>query len=327
MVQPIYILEGDEAFLIEQFYQQIAPDSALDSEYEVISMDLEEDSIEAMLNEADSYSFFASKRLITVHHGAILSSQTSLKMSNTDKERLNTYFENPNPSSVVIFHHGTSKIDGRKKLTKVAKKQGYVVDVTSPDESKVKQYLQQYLANQNFQLSAHLVDSLLVRVSYSLTQAIEELKKLQLYALSGNEIDEATLTQLVPRTMESDIFKLTNALSAKKYSEAIQIYEDLILLKHEPIAIFGLIISQFRVMLQSYILQRQGYQPSDIAKLLNIHPYRVQIALQNARHISLSSLKNFYDYLAEIDFKLKTGVGMPDNHFYLLITQLHQLYQ
>lgn len=327
MVQPIYILEGDEAFLIEQFYQQIAPNSTMDSEYEVISMDLEEDSIETLLNEADSYSFFADKRLITVHHGAILSSQANPKMSDTEKERLNAYFENPNPTSVVIFHHGVSKIDGRKKLTKIAKKQGYFVDVTSPDESKVKQYIQQYLANQNFQLPTNLLDSLLVRVSYSLTQAIEELKKLQLYASSGNEIDEATLTQLVPRTMESDIFKLTNALSAKKYAEAIQIYEDLILLKHEPIAIFGLIISQFRVMLQSCILQRQGYQSSDIAKLLNIHPYRVQIALQNARHISLASLKTFYEYLAEIDFKLKTGVGMPDNHFYLLITQLHQLYQ
>lgn len=327
MVQPIYILEGDEAFLIEQFYQQLVPKSTMDSEYEVISMDLEDDTIESVLNEADSYSFFASKRLIIVHHGTILASQTNFKLSETEKERLHYYFENPNPTSLIIFHHGATKVDGRKKLTKIAKKQGYFVDVTSPDESKVKQYLQQYSANQNFQLSENLVDSLLVRVSYSLTQAIEELKKLQLYASSGNELDEATLTQLVPRTMESDIFKLTNALSAKNYSEAIQIYEDLILLKHEPIAIFGLIISQFRVMLQSCILQRQGYQSSDIAKLLNIHPYRVQIALQNVRHISLSSLKTFYEYLAEIDFKLKTGVGMPDNHFYLLITQLHQLYQ
>ena len=77
--------------------------------------------------------------------------------------------------------------------------------------------------------------------------------------------------------------------------------------KEEPIKIVALLISQFRLLLQVKILQKQGYPQGDIAKVLKVHPYRVKLALQNIRQYNQKLLSEALDYLIDADYKMKTG--------------------
>ena len=140
--------------------------------------------------------------------------------------------------------------------------------------------------------------------------------------MTGQPITIDVVRTLVPRTLESNVFELTDAVMKKQIDKAVQIYQDLILMKHEPIALHALIVSQFRLIIQSKLLNQQGYLEANIAKELGVHPYRVKLALQSGRRTQLKQLVSFYDELIEVDFHMKTGIGIKETHFYLLLTKL-----
>ena len=64
-----------------------------------------------------------------------------------------------------------------------------------------------------------------------------------------------------------------------------------------------------------------GGKMVDAAKALKVHPFRVKLAMQNARKFSNNSLKSAYLGLAEIEEKLKTSSQNPELLFQLFLTK------
>ena len=60
-------------------------------------------------------------------------------------------------------------------------------------------------------------------------------------------------------------------------------------------------------MLQSLILKKENKTESEIASILQIHPYRVKLALRNVINYSLNDVKQILVDLATLDSKIKTG--------------------
>ena len=58
---------------------------------------------------------------------------------------------------------------------------------------------------------------------------------------------------------------------------------------------------------QCKILSRKGYSGQQIAKTINVHPYRVKLALNQVKHYQLTHLLNIIDQCAETDYKLKSS--------------------
>ena len=114
---------------------------------------------------------------------------------------------------------------------------------------------------------------------------------------------------------------MSQAVLKRKLSQAVQIYQDLLLAKHEPVALHALLVSQFRLLIQVKLLGHQGYQQAEIAQQLSVHPYRVKLALETVRRLDLRQLYDFYDALAEADFQLKQGIGVKEIQFDLLVSR------
>ncbi|MGO2853555.1 MAG: DNA polymerase III subunit delta, partial [Tetragenococcus koreensis] len=85
------------------------------------------------------------------------------------------------------------------------------------------------------------------------------------------------------------------------------LYEDLHIQGEETIKINAILISQIRIYLQTAILLNMGYQQGNITRSLNVHPYRVKLAIQQVRKINIKTLTQLYDELIENDYKIKTG--------------------
>ncbi|PTE55374.1 DNA polymerase III subunit delta, partial [Staphylococcus epidermidis] len=90
-------------------------------------------------------------------------------------------------------------------------------------------------------------------------------------------------------------------------NKAIQLVNDLIIMKEEPIKLLALITSNYRLYYQCKILSQKGYSGQQIAKTVNAHPYRVKLALNQSRHYKLESLFNIINACAETDYKLKSS--------------------
>ena len=81
----------------------------------------------------------------------------------------------------------------------------------------------------------------------------------------------------------------------------------MIKMNEEPIKIIVMLSNQFRIIYQAKRLYKQGYSGNDIATLLDIHPYRIKLALEKGRNYSEKDLINNLYKLAVLDEEIKTG--------------------
>lgn len=324
-LSPIYTIMGNETYLQSVFMATLLTQFDDRDALDIVRLDLEEVSMEDVLNEANMYSFFSEMRLVIVDHADFMGSSPKYKLTDAETKALVNYIEHPNESSILILMTSIENVDKRKKVSKLIEQKTVNVDCRIMDDKQVTRYVQDYLANVPFDISKEALTELLSRVDYQLTLAMGEVAKLNIYALNHDKITLDVIRTLVPRTLQSDVFTLTTAVLNKHISKAVQIYQDLILMKHEPIALHALLISQFRLFIQVSILSQKGQMEGQIAQALSVHPYRVKLARQSIQHMQLRELLTFYNELAETDYYMKTSIGEKTSHFYLLLTKFAKL--
>lgn len=318
-----YALFGTEQYLRQQFLQRLLSFVKDQDLFEQERFDLLEVGLQAILEAANSFSFFADKRLIIVENAHLLvTTNTKLKVSDYEQENLLQYLSQPNPATVVIWIMDSDQIDKRKKVSKAFQNQTHFVECSPLTEKELIRYVQLYIQESPFEMSKEAVGVLLDRVGYQLSNAMAELHKLQTYAHTHGTLTVQQVQQLVPRSLETDVFELSNAVLQRDLKAAVQIYHDLVLAKNEPIALLALLVSQFRLLIQVQLLMKKNYHESDMATILGIHPYRVKLAVKASRQRPITELLAFYQELAETDYDLKTGRGVKEVQFELLLSRM-----
>ena len=137
-----------------------------------------------------------------------------------------------------------------------------------------------------------------------------EIEKIYLYFMNqpSKILSVEVVELLVARQLEDNVFLLTDALVQRKIKEAYLIYEDLMTQNEEPFKLLILIANQFRLMSQVIGLSKQGYRETDIAKTLNVHPYRVKLIHGQSHRFEQETIAKYLYQLADIDYKIKSGV-------------------
>jgi DNA polymerase-3 subunit delta len=83
-----------------------------------------------------------------------------------------------------------------------------------------------------------------------------------------------------------------------------------------------MIANQIRIMYQTKELYKRGYTEKDIASNLDIHPYRIKLALEKSREYESSKLLNYLNELADLDINIKSGLIDKKLGLELFILQL-----
>ncbi|MEX2956880.1 DNA polymerase III subunit delta, partial [Staphylococcus pasteuri] len=135
----------------------------------------------------------------------------------------------------------------------------------------------------------------------------QELDKLMLFLGDRPTINKDDVNLIINRSLEQNVFLLTEYIQKRQKNKAIQLVKDLINMKEEPIKLLALITSNYRLYYQCKILSQKGYSGQQIAKTVNVHPYRVKLALGQVRHYQLEDLLNIINSCAETDYKLKSS--------------------
>ena len=81
----------------------------------------------------------------------------------------------------------------------------------------------------------------------------------------------------------------------------------------------GLLASQFRFLLQVKILYNKNKTKDEIANILEVHPYRVKLALNSCYYYDRYSLENYLIKLFELDKNIKLGLIDKNIYFELFI--------
>ncbi|MBB4825781.1 DNA polymerase-3 subunit delta [Sporosarcina luteola] len=307
---PVYLLTGVEQHIFDSTIKRIVKAMPDIEEASIIRYDLDETPVEIVLEEADTLPFLEDRKLIIANNASFL------KASDKTKEKivhnldfLQSWLTNPSPTAIVVFTAPYEKLDGRLRVTKTMLEKAEVIEANRLTGRDLTTWIQQEAGAHGMQITGEIAQLLVDWVGDDLLMLSNELLKIAMYTGGNGDVTEDVIEKLVPRTPEMDVFRLTDAYLAGKVKEAISIYHDLLRNGEEPIMLTSLLAGQIRLMVHVSSLQRKGYHGQQIAKTLNVHPYRVKLILENRQLPSMERLMELLAKLAEIDFRLKSSSG------------------
>jgi DNA polymerase III subunit delta len=309
-LSPVYLLYGTESFLINETCHLIIQSTIREEEREfnLSAYDCEETPVEVALEDAETLPFFGDKKVILVKNPYFLTAEKGKEKVEHNMKRLEQYIEEPSPFSVVIFTGLYEKLDERKKMTKMLLKQTEVFVASPLNEQEIRRWIAEHLLASNVTIEEKAADLLLQLAGTTLTILANELNKLTLFVGQGGTITEETVRMLVPRSLEQNIFVLIEKVMQRQLDEAFRTFYDLLKNNEEPIKILALLANQFRLIYQAKSLAAKGYGQQQIASLLKVHPFRVKIALGQAKLFSVEELMRIMNDLAEADYQMKAGL-------------------
>lgn len=134
-----------------------------------------------------------------------------------------------------------------------------------------------------------------------------ELEKLKIYAgkspVTKEMIKEICVTN-------EDLFVFIDYLVEGNKSKAILEYQKLLAKKH-PLEILSVLhtLLHGRIQIKAYSAK---HSPDEIAKIINMHPFRVKMEIQKLKNISLKDLVKLKKNLTDAEYKIKSGQSNLD---------------
>lgn len=293
-----YLIYGVDKYLIDKEIDKIIKKNKIDNN-SIIRYSLNEDSIDNILEDANTFNLFSDTKLIIVNDANIFTSSNDIL---TDK--IINYLNNYNDKSYLVFTLLSDKIDNRKKITKVMSDKGNVIDLNKKDVDI--NYIISYLKENGYQINMSDARMILNKVGNNLFSINNELDKLMLFKLEDKVIDKNSIDLLINENIDSSLFALVDSITNKDKNKMLKLYHEC-LLESDPIMIINMLANKYILLYQVKRLISDGYSDDKIAKELEVHPYPVKLARNMCYSYSVKEILDIILKLANLDKDIKLG--------------------
>lgn len=308
----IYLISSPDDYIINDKVNKILKK---EHESEIIYFDLEEISIDNVIEELDTYNFFNNRKVVICKNCIFLSSEKDKSNINHNIDLLEKYINNPNKDNLLILT--TKSLDGKKKIVKLLK-----------DKAKVEILEEMNIVNEiknikeDYKIDDKTIDYLINYLNNDNYRIINEFNKLKLYKYDEKEITINDIDCFVTKNIDDNIFLLGDYIINKDKKKALEIYNDLILKNEDPISIMMMVASKFRLLYQVKVLSKTIYSPEEIATIIGSHPYPVKLAKKIIHKYSEEELIKIIYKLACLDYDIKTGNTYKNIGFEILLLSI-----
>lgn len=293
-----YLIYGVDKYLIDKEIDKIIKKNKIDNN-SIIKYSLNEDNIDNILEDANTFNLFSDTKLIIVNDANIFTSSNDIL---TDK--IINYLNNYNDKSYLVFTLLSDKIDNRKKITKVMSDKGNVIDLNKKEVDT--NYIISYLKENGYQINMSDARMILNKVGNNLFSINNELDKLMLFKLEDKVIDKNSIDLLINENIDSSLFALVDSITNKDKDKMLKLYHEC-LLESDPIMIINMLANKYILLYQVKRLISDGYSDDKIAKELEVHPYPVKLARNMCYSYSVKEILDIILKLANLDKDIKLG--------------------
>lgn len=276
-------------------------------DFNFASFNLNETEISVCIEEAMTLPFFSDEKAVVIKNAYVFTGEKGSKDVTHNLEQLQEFIEKFDGPSLVIFEVYNQKLDERKKLVKTLKKHSKLIKIEQMSEEELKNWIKTSLNEQYKDIKQDALNLFIDLTGINFNLVKQELDKIILYLGDRPTITKQDVETIVNRSLEQNVFLLTDYIQQDKKPEAVNLVNDLITMKEEPIKLLALIASNFRLYYQCKILAKKGYSQQQIAKTVSVHPFRVKLALRASRQYDLRHLMQIMNACAETDYKLKSS--------------------
>lgn len=276
-------------------------------EFSCSYFDCEETSLDAILHAAETLPLGYEKKVVVAKNAYFFSDTFPKRDSNDDEDykRLNSFIQQNDSQIILIFCLNSTKISDKKDLMKNMKKFGKIISITELKENERVPAIKKLVDIKKIQFSNNRAfEEFAARVGSDWESIANEVQKLALY---GEVITLEVVQTLISRPLEDNIFGIIDALLEHDIEKALNIFYDLRVQNEDPVSLLPRMASQLRHMYQVLYLKRKGYNEGSITNELNVHPYRVTLALRKRGTTNEKKLLKMINDLAVLDLEIKSG--------------------
>ena len=251
-----YLIFGDERYLVNSYKEKLCS-AIVDKSTELMNLNIYDGqniAVEDIIAQANTSPFFSDHRLIVISDSGLFKEGRK-----EDTSAMARAVENCSEECVFLFYN--EKVDKRNALYKAVKKFGYCCEINELREKELSQWITDYSKGR---LKGADASYFVRNVGTSLERLTKEYDKLEAYVGNG-AIKREYIDIACSKSDEMNVFEMVDAIGNKKPEKALNIYNNMLFAKNEPIAIMGMIARQFRLILKcKYLYMQRGRNPEAI---------------------------------------------------------------
>ncbi|MEI6866688.1 DNA polymerase III subunit delta [Flavicella sp.] len=299
--KPIYILMGEETYYIDKISDYIEQNVLSEEErgFNQVVLYGRDVTVDEIISQAKRFPMMADKTVIIVKEAQELSRTI---------EKLVSYVENIQPTTVLVLNYKYKTLDKRKKLHKIVSKVGVVFESKKLYENQVSDWIRKVLNGKNYQMEPKAAQMLVEFLGTSLSKISNELDKLVLILPEGTIISPDHIEENIGISKDFNNFELRKAVGNKNVVKANQIinYFSNNPKSNPTVMTVSLLNSYFTQLLMYHGLQDKS--KSNVAKNLGVSPYFVNDYVSASRNYPMRKVSQVIGLLRDADVKSK-GVG------------------
>tara|TARA_R110002072_G_scaffold51965_6_gene139104 strand:+ start:3892 stop:4893 length:1002 start_codon:yes stop_codon:yes gene_type:complete len=306
LIKPIYFLMGEEPYYIDKISDFIEENILDESEkgFNQTVMYGRDVSIEDIMGSAKRFPMMAERQVIIIKEAQDLSRTI---------EKLTSYAENPQTSTVLVINYKYKKLDKRKKLYKAIDKIGLIYDSKRLYENQVSDWIRRVLGGKKYQVEPKAAQMLVEFLGTDLSKINNELEKLTTILPAGSIITPEHIEDNIGISKDFNNFELRKSIGEKDVFKANQIINYFAQNpKNNPLVMtISLLNSFFTQVLMYHGLQNKSRD--HVAKALGIRPFFVTDYITASKNYPMRKVAQIIALLRDADVKSK-GVGASQSN-------------
>lgn len=299
--RPVYWLEGEEEFFIDQIieYAEKSILSENEASFNLTIFYGRDTSWADLINACRKYPMFSDKQVV------ILKEAQAMK----DIEKLENYVEKPLASTLLFVAYKGKKLDGRTRLAKLLKDKSVLLSTRKLYDKELPEWTSNLVKSKGYTITNKALFLLIDHIGNDLSRLNNEINKLVLNLQDRNNISEDDVETFVGISKDFNVFELQQAIGNKDLYKAIRIIQ---YFESNPKAapiqlIFPSLYNYFSKVQMIYSVPTRDEK--SVAAAIGVNAWFVKDYLQTAMKYSSQEIEKILLLLHQYNLK---GIGIND---------------
>jgi DNA polymerase-3 subunit delta len=213
--KPVYWLEGEEGFFIDQVIdyaeEKILPEG--EKGFNLTVFYGRDAAWPDVINACRRYPMFADKQVVII--------KEAQDLKGIDK--LESYVEKPLLTTLLFIGYKGKRVDGRTKLAKLLKDKAALMTAKKMYDTALPEWTSELIKEKGFTVTKKALLLLIDHIGNDLNRLNNEVDKLALNLKNSTKITEDHIEQFVGVSKEFNVFELQQSIAQRDLYKAIRI--------------------------------------------------------------------------------------------------------
>jgi DNA polymerase-3 subunit delta len=321
---PLYVVAGEERLVRDEVVAALR-EAALARGVAAFNEDkftAGESSVDAILGAARTVPMMAPRRFVLVRGAERWDEGEGRADADASPfDRLAAYAAAPVDTTCMVVV--AQKLDGRRKLAALGRKQGFLVACDPVDSRSLPGWIVERAGSRGHAIDREVAELLGALAGPQLSAISDAVERLSLYVGPGAPIDEAAVSACVARVRTADTWALVDAVGARDLARALRTLADAYDPRDHGLPLLGALAWSIRQLARYQAAVAGGASADEAARRAGVtHPYRARELAAKARSVRPKEVERWLVLLAETDLALKSSRRSPDAVLEEMLTRL-----